>query len=112
MGAVRAFSAGNYTRQPVSASLFVNSVDLFVLMDADSEVNKDISSKKMLGSIATLEVQIKYTFFDFIPYIYLLVGKQGYKDIHTYIYIYICMYVHIYYIVYTPKKFVAFNLRN
>ena len=48
MGAVRAFSAGNYTRQPGSASLFVNSVDLPVLMDADSDVDKDISYGKML----------------------------------------------------------------
>ena len=77
MGAVRAFSAGNYTRQPGSASWFVNSVDLPVLMDADPDINKDISSGKMLESIATVEVQIKHTFFAFIPHIYLLVGSQG-----------------------------------
>ena len=76
MGAVRAFSAGNYTRQPGSASWFVNSVDLPVLMDADPDINKDISSGKMLESIATVEVLIKHTFFPFIPYTYLLVGSQ------------------------------------
>ena len=76
MGAVRAFSAGNYTHRPGSESLSVNSVDLPVLMDADSDVNKDISSGKMLESIATVEVLIKHSFFAFIPYIYLLVGSQ------------------------------------
>ena len=45
-------------------------------MDADSDVNKDISFGKMLESIATVEVLIKHTFFPFIPYIYLLVGSQ------------------------------------
>ena len=43
----------------------------------DPDVNKDISSGKMLESIATVEVQIKHTFFAFIPHIYLLVGSQG-----------------------------------
>ena len=76
MGAVRAFPARNYTRLPGSKSLSLNSVDLPVLMDADSDVNKDISFGKMLESIATVEVLIKHNFFPFIPYIYLLVGSQ------------------------------------
>ena len=71
MGAVRAFSAGNYTRQPGSASLFVNSVDLPVLMDADSEVNKGISSGKMLESIATVEVLYNQTYLLCLYLLYL-----------------------------------------
>ena len=76
MGAVRGFSARNYTRLPGSKPLSLNSVNLPVSMDADSDVNKDISSGKMLESIATVEVLIKHTFFPFIPYIYLLGGSQ------------------------------------
>ena len=50
MGAVRAFTTGNYPHQSAAAFLFVNFVDLSVLMDNKSDVNKDVSSAKMSES--------------------------------------------------------------
>ena len=56
-----------------ATSLFVNSVDLPVLMDSKSDMNKDISSPKMSKSSATVEVLIEHTIFELS-----LVGSQGY----------------------------------
>ena len=53
-----ASTTGNYPCQPVGASTFVNSVDLFVLMDAKPDVNKDVSSAKMSESFATVKILI------------------------------------------------------
>ena len=58
MGAVSTFTTWNYPRQPAAASLVVNSVDLSVLTDAKSDVNKDVSSAKMSESFTTAEVLI------------------------------------------------------
>ena len=77
MGAVSAFTTGNYPRQPAVASLFLNSVDLSFLMKVKSDIIKDINFAKMSESFATVEVLIERTFFAFSPLIYLLVGSQG-----------------------------------
>ena len=61
-----------------ATSLFVNSVDLPVLMDTKSDLNKDVSSPKMSKSSATVEVLIEHTIFELSLFIYFLVGSQGY----------------------------------
>ena len=73
------FSTGNYSHQAAATSIFLNSVDLFFLMGAKSEVIKDVSSAKMPELLATVEVQIRRTFFDFSPFMYLLVRSEGYS---------------------------------
>ena len=58
MGALSAFTTGNYHRQPVAVYLFV-------------------SSGKMSQSFAAVEVLMKNTFFAFSPFLYVLMGSQG-----------------------------------
>ena len=70
MGAVSAFTTGNYTRQPAAATLFLNSVALSFLMEVKSDVIKDTNSAKTSESFVTVEVLIGRMFFAFIPLIY------------------------------------------
>ena len=69
MGGVSTFTTGNYPRQPTATSLFVNSGDLPVLIDAKSNVNEDFSFAKMSQSSATVEVLIEHTIFVLILFI-------------------------------------------
>ena len=77
MGAKSAFYDGNYPCQPIAASLFLNSVDLSVLREVESDASKDVSFPKIPESFTTVEVLIEHTFFAVSPFIYLLVGREG-----------------------------------
>ena len=45
MGAVNTSTTGSYTRQPAAVSLFVNSVDFPILMDAKTDQHEKIKSQ-------------------------------------------------------------------
>ena len=46
-------------------------------MEVKSDVVKDVGFTNMSEFFAIVEVLIKNTFFEFSPFIYLLVGSQG-----------------------------------
>ena len=46
-------------------------------MEVKSHVIKDVGFTKMPELFAIVEVLVKNTFFEFSPFIYLLVGSQG-----------------------------------
>ena len=50
MGAVNTFKTGNYSRQPVAASWFLNSVDLPFFMEIKFDIIKDTISAKLSES--------------------------------------------------------------
>ena len=50
MGAVNTFKTGNYSRQPVAASWFLNSVDLPFFMEIKYDVIKGTISAKLSES--------------------------------------------------------------
>ena len=47
MGAVSAFTTGNYSRQPAAVYLFVKSANLSFMLEFKSDVIKDVSSAKV-----------------------------------------------------------------
>ena len=69
MGAVSAFTTGNYPRQPVVVYLFVKSVNLSFMLEFKFDVIKDVSSSKMSYSFAAVKVLMKCTFFAFSPFL-------------------------------------------
>ena len=56
MGAVSTFTTGNYPRQPATASLCLNSVDLSFLMEVKPDVIKDINFAKISESYLNIFV--------------------------------------------------------
>ena len=63
--------------QPVVPSLFLKYVNLSFQMEFKSDVIKDISSAKMPGSFAAVEVLIEYTFFALSPFLLVLLESLG-----------------------------------
>ena len=58
IGAVSAFTTGNYPRQPVTVYLFVISINFSFMLEFKPDVIKDISSAKMSHSFAAVEIYI------------------------------------------------------
>ena len=76
-GAVSTFTTGNYPRQPAVASMFVKILNLFFLVELNSDVIRDVSSAKMSDTFAAAQVLLKGTFFVFSLFLVLLVESQG-----------------------------------
>ena len=80
MGAVSAFTTGNYPRQPVVLYMFVKSVNFSFILEFKSDVIKGVSSAKMSHSFPAVEVLMKHTFFAFSPFLYVLISWEA-KDV-------------------------------
>ena len=71
------FYDGDYPHQPAAVYLFVKSVNLYFMLEFQSDVIKDVSSAKMSHSFAAVKVLMKRTFFAFSPFLFLFMRSKG-----------------------------------